>query len=226
MFLVIPLFVISISLAGTFFIIYRKRNYLNKLYSLNNAGTNESYILTGSDLNWKYYGAEFFPEIKAWLERLKLYEHRGKLLLELEKFLRRTRLIFLRIDRWSDALIKKIRRVHLNGQLNGKTSSQSPPTLDIQNNEDTTLSTAEQLVQPQSAISPVFLKNEEKQLIIEIAKNPKNYQLYEALGDLYIEMENWTDAKESYEAAIELNPQNEFLKQKLSSALEKLSSRS
>ena len=55
---------------------------------------------------------------------------------------------------------------------------------------------------------------------MEIAKNPKNSALYESLGDLYIEMRNYIDAKESYEAAVELNSQSESLKQKLSLALE------
>ena len=59
--------------------------------------------------------------------------------------------------------------------------------------------------------------------IIEIAQNPKDSRLYEKLGDLYVEMENWNDAKESYEAAIELNPTAEELKRKLSTALERLS---
>ena len=77
------------------------------------------------------------------------------------------------------------------------------------------------VVQP---INPVFLKNEEERLIIEIAQNPKNAALYESLGDLYIEMSNFNDAKESFEAAIELNPQDESIKQKLSSVLEKLGS--
>ena len=43
------------------------------------------------------------------------------------------------------------------------------------------------------------------------------------LGDLYVKMKNFTDAKESYEVAIELDPGNEELKKKLSSVLEKLS---
>ena len=74
-------------------------------------------------------------------------------------------------------------------------------------------------------LSPAFLKNEEQRLIMEIAKNPKDARLYEALGDLYMEMSGFIDAKESYEAAIELNPQDESLKQKLSSALEGLNAK-
>ena len=47
---------------------------------------------------------------------------------------------------------------------------------------------------------------------------------YEELGDLYSEAGEHKDAKESYEAAIELNSNSEELKQKLSSALEQINS--
>ena len=65
-------------------------------------------------------------------------------------------------------------------------------------------------------------KKSEQRLIIEIAKNPKNPALYEELGDLYTTSRDYRDARESYEAAIELNSTDEELKKKLSSALEKL----
>jgi len=39
-------------------------------------------------------------------------------------------------------------------------------------------------------------------------------------------MNNFVDGKESYEAAIELNSQDESLKQKLSSVLQKMNSKS
>ena len=64
------------------------------------------------------------------------------------------------------------------------------------------------------------MKKEEQRLIIEIAKNPKSSSLYETLGDLYVKMNNFTDAKESYEAAIELDPSKEELKKKHSQAVE------
>ena len=66
------------------------------------------------------------------------------------------------------------------------------------------------------------MKREEQRMIIEIAKNPKDAKLYEVLGDLYIKMNNLLDAKESYEAAIELNPHSEELQKKRSQIVEKL----
>ena len=167
------------------------------------------------------YGAEFFPELSELLGRFEISKYKDLGLVETEKFLRKARLIFLKIDRLSDTLIKKIRKVHTNGQLKGQMIGGGSDENDSFFTAITEDDHKKELSESKT-MSPNFLKNEEQRLIIEIAKNPKDYHLYEMLGDLYIEMENFTDAKESYEASVELNPQNEFLKQKLSSALEKL----
>lgn len=213
MFILAPLLLIFASLLGIAIIIWRKKSYLNKIYALNMAGNGDKTVSNVFTFSWISYGGEFFPEIKSLLEKIKIHEYKTMWLMEAEKFLRKTRLVFMRVDRLSDSLIKKIRRVHVNSQLNGHINKEI--TVDKKEEFDS-------VSVPKQTISPAFLKNEESRLIMEIAKNPKDSQLYEALGDLYMEMENWTDAKESYEASIELNPQNELLKQKLSSALEKL----
>lgn len=216
LFLLIPLLLIIVSVTGIFFIIRSKRSYLDKLYALDSGNETESISL---DFGWRNYGSEMFPEIKSLIDRLKLYEHRASLLVEIEKSLRRARLIFLKIDNWSDALIKKVRRIYLNDKLNGY----SKHNAESQSNDlGDGLGSKPYSAPPSiSVISPNFLRNEEGDLIMKIAQNPKDPKLYESLGDLYVEMENFADAKEAYEAAMELGPQNELIKQKLSSVLEK-----
>ena len=217
MFLFFPLLLIIISVLGISAIVWRKRTYLNKLYDIGIAGGGVAGpISNGSNLSWTDFGLELLPELKNLLSKLKINAYKTTWLIEAEKFLRRSRLIFLKIDRFSDLLIKKIRRVHVNGQLH----SYSIETKESQNRTEESKQVQDQVM------SPAFLKNEEERLIMEIAKSPKEGKLYEALGDLYLEMKNWTDAKESYEASIELNPRDESLKQKLSSALEKVNSHS
>lgn len=215
MFLLIPILFFAFSTIGVAIIVFRKKNYLNKLSVLNTAGNNGNVV---TSFSWKAYGTDFFPEIKALIDRIEFSKYRANWLIEVEKFLRKARVLSLRMDRISDVLIKKIRRIHLNDKLNGHTSG-----------EFEAVKTSEDIIEnltidraSSTTMSATFLKNEEERLIIEIAKNPKDAVLYESLGDLYLEMDGWTDAKESYEAAIELNPQNESLKQKLSSALAKL----
>lgn len=218
MFLLLPLVIIIVSLLGIAIIIWRKKSYLKKLYALNMAGNGGSGELNPSNLRWGNYGFEFFPEIKVLLDKFEFHKHRTVWLMETEKMLRKLRVMFLRVDRWSDTLIKKIRRVNLNGQLNSQTMNKPIESYEEAISPDGNIGQAKK-----ETVSFNFLKNEEQRLILEIAKNPKDSQLYESLGDLYFEMESFSDAKESYEAAIELNPQNESLKIKLSSALEKLS---
>lgn len=218
MFLLIPFLFLVLSTVGIAVIIFRKKSYLNKLFILNATGNGENIT---SVFCWKTYGTDFFPELKVLIDGIEFSRYRSHWLIEIEKFLRKARVLSLRMDRVSDVLIKKIRRIHLNDKLNGHASRETGITETaggvIENsNTDTAVGP--------TTMSTTFLKNEEQRLIIEIAKNPKDTILYESLGDLYFEMENWADSKEAYEAAIELSPQNESLKQKLSSALEKITS--
>lgn len=224
MFLLVPLSLIVVSILGILLVVLRKKNYLSKLYSLNTAGNVENSTAINFNFSWKKYGEDFFPEIKTLFNRLEIHKYKGHWLMEIEKILRRIRVIFMRIDRWSDSTIKKIRKIHINNTLNdsGRSFKSDPVESFIEPNRIN--KNKPESVESDTSISHIFLKNEEERLIIEIAKNPKNPKLYEELGDIYMEMSGFIDAKESYEAAIELNPQSEELKLKLSSVLEKLHS--
>lgn len=217
MFILAPLLLIFISVIGISVIVLRKKSYLNKIYSLNTAGSNGSYDNSG--FSWASFFADFLPEFKVISDRIEISRYKAHWLVETEKFLRRARVVFLRIDRISDGMITKVRKIHVNQKLNGlakKDIAAVAAAIKIEHKAQVVD------IKLAGSISMPFLKNEEERLIIEIAKNPKNSILYEQLGDVYTEMTNFTDAKESYEAAIELNSQNESLKQKLSSALAKL----
>ena len=196
MFILIPLTLILASAVGISVIVFRKMPYLNKLTPETHAGGN---IL--SDL---------FPELSGGLKNLKLREYGDLWSVELEKLLRRLRVFSLKIDRMSDAWIKKIR----SGNISRATSSV------LEEKEEQTEAVSR--VKSVPRVTMEDMKKEEQGLIIEIAKNPKNPVLYEALGDLYLKMNNLPDTKESFEAAIELNSQNEELKKKLSQVLKKM----
>lgn len=195
MFILIPLTLILASTVVISVIVFRKMPYLNKLTPETHAG--------GDVLN------DLFPELSGGLKSLKLGEYGNLWFIELEKFLRRLRLFFLKIDRMSDAWIKKIRSGNISRATNLAEEKEGLPEVPVSKTYSAPVITMEDM------------RKEEQGLIIEIAKNPKNPSLYEALGDLYLKMNIFSDAKESFEAAIELNPQNENLKQKLSSVLRK-----
>ena len=116
----------------------------------------------------------------------------------------------LKMDRLSDSLIKKIRSKNYSNNIQAYAKSDTLKHEESKSNEELKNNEREEF------------KRSEQRLIIEIAKNPKNMAFYEELGDLYSEAGEHKDAKESYEAAIELNSNNDELKKKLSQALEKL----
>ena len=203
MFILIPLILILASVAGVFVIIFRKMPYLNKL-------TPETHISEQNSIG-KDLLNDLFPEFLEGFKNLKLREYGNLWFVELEKFLRRLRVVSLKIDRISDAWIKKIR----NGNISRITTS-----IITEKTEGAEVSVPK--IQSAPVITIEDLKKEEQGLIIEIAKSPKDSRLYETLGDLYVKMNNLSDAKESFEAATELNPNNEELQKKLSQIVKKM----
>lgn len=210
MFILIPLILILASLGGIFFIVWRKFPHLEALSELN-TNTIGSFSIKK---DWWGLIDDLCPEVLHWAKNIraeeKWKEYREVWFIEIEKFLRRLRVFSLKIDRMSDSLIKKIRsKTYTNGNIvytvnDGNSTAQGPVNTETSKN-----------------IKEEF-KREEQKLILEIARNPKSAVLYEELGDLCYGAGDYKDAKESYEAAIELSPQNEELKKKLSQALEKL----
>ena len=204
MFILIPLILILGSVVGISIIIFRKMPYLNRL-------TPEIHVSTQTGV-WSDILTDLFPEFSEGFKGLKFREYGNLWLVELEKFIRRLRVFSLKMDRISDSWIKRIRRSS-NGFM--KTVS------DVVENVESS-GVLVPMIQPVPAIILEDMKKEEQRLIIEIAKNPKDFKLYEILGDVYLKPNNFSDAKESYEAAIELNPHNEELQKKLSQLIEKM----
>lgn len=246
MFILIPLVLISGSLAVIFFIIYKKLPQLKNI-SLPEGNTGSVVHDSGGSPAGKYKTLsiklfnDFFPEITEIFRKIKFKEYKNSWLAELEKILRRLRVFSLKMDRFSDHLIKKIRAVgDSKHQINLERNSEDLQRISASHGIDsakelkTNEAAAKRSVkvtknkssghtQDKPAVGTIeLLKSEEQKLIMEIAKNPKDYRLYETLGDLYVKMENFGDAKESYEAAMELNPHGEILVKKHSQALEKM----
>ena len=202
-FILIPLLLILVSAGGILFITLRKLPRLRELAEAESS--NGVYTESG----WRAFVYDLCPEVWDWAGDIKIKEYKDMWLVEAEKLLRRLRLTSLKIDRLSGLLIKKIRK--RTSPENGLAFSVTETKKDKEETDA-------------KADDKTELKKNEQRLIMEIAKNPKNASLYEELGDLYDRMGDYLDSKESYEAAIELNSNNEKLKKKLSHALEKLAS--
>jgi tetratricopeptide (TPR) repeat protein len=200
MFFIIPLVVFIGSLTGIFWIIARKFVYLKKL-------TPE--ILTGSEQNEKSFWAEFFPEIAQRISRLSLHEYRVNFLAEFEKILRKLRLLSLRIDTFTNSLIHRVRKTVVEHEelISGEIALQGAQEIESQNasngaNKDP--------------------REEEQKLIIEIARNPKDSKLYKKLGNIYLKIGEWNDAYESFKKALELDPTDDVIRNKLEKLTKKI----
>src|SRR3989344_3005329 len=203
MFILVPLVLILVSVVGISVIIFRKMPYLNKL-------TPETHISVRTGAMGDFL-TDLVPEFSKGFKSLKLKEYIDLWLVELEKFLRKLRVASLKMYRISDSWIKKIR--------SGSAFAVTTPTTMGKVESIEPLVPKEQTV---PRITMEDMKREEQGMIIEIAKNPKDSRLYEVLGDLYVKMNNFSDAKESFEAAMELSPHDEGLQKKYSQVLKKM----
>ncbi|MBI2058100.1 MAG: tetratricopeptide repeat protein [Candidatus Yanofskybacteria bacterium] len=192
MYLLIPLFIILGSLFGVLFIVWRKVPYLKKI--------TDPVSASSIDLTPLAFFSDFFPEVAGYFKRVDLGSYKNHLMKELEKFLRRLRVISLKLDSFTNKLLAKIKTENVrNGHSLAQEFKEGAEVKTIQRKESLT----------------ERAKKEEQALIIEIAKNPKNPELYKKLAEVYLSVKNFSDAKESLETALELDPEDQQTKEKL-----------
>ena len=71
---------------------------------------------------------------------------------------------------------------------------------------------------PPVLADPDQLRQEEQRLIVAIAQNPKDADLYSSLARVYMRLQNYTDAVEALEAAHKLVPDDESIASRLERA--------
>lgn len=204
MFILIPLAVLVLAVGAMVWLVGRKLTYLKKLSPETLAET----------VTTDHFLAEMYPEIAAWLERVNLRAYGVSGLNELEKFLRKLRLVSLRVD---DTTNRLIRRVRQSSQKQEQILNQQAveAAREEANAED-------DLDYSELGHGPAELKPKEQLLIIEIAKHPKDALLYKELGVVYMRLEEWEDARQSFAKALELDPADETIKRKLGRVLAKI----
>lgn len=195
MFLLLPIFVFIVSICLIGYLSFKKFEYLKKLVPETSNGQNSGI---------KSFAEELFPEIFGYAQKIDLKSHKAGLLVEIEKLLRRLRVITLKIDAFSHRLISRIRVSNLNHE---KAAMAEEAAKDNQIEEDKEITKFPHL------LSDDDLKKEEQKLIIEIAKNPKDVELYKTLGSVYMRLKQYPDARDSFASALKLEPENEWLKQ-------------
>ncbi|MBI4160402.1 MAG: tetratricopeptide repeat protein [Candidatus Yanofskybacteria bacterium] len=201
MFLIIPLAIFLASIFALVWLISRKFVYLKKL---------SPEVIENSMSNGQGFWSEFFPGFANKFDKDRWQKHKMSFLAEFEKFLRRLRLVSLKIDIFTNKLINRTRRSLIDHEksVNGSIDS-----------VQTALETKSDLVVIDKAKA---LKEEEQALIIEIAKNPNDPELYKELGKIYIKTGEMIDAVESFKKALELDPGDDGIRAKLEKAEKRL----
>ncbi len=199
MFFLIPFGILLVSLIAIVWITSRKFVYLRKL-------TPE--VLEGTSEVQESFWAEFFPGLTKFFGKVDLREYRLRILAESEKTLRKLRLLSLKIDTVTNSLIHRVRKsvVHHEGIINEEASAKLEQESSIS-------------IVPDSKKDP---KEHEQELIIKIAKDPKNPQLYKKLGNIYTKVSEWHDAAESFKKVLELDPEDQATRTKLEKIVKKL----
>lgn len=198
MFVIIPLLLFIASSVAIAVLVRQKMPYLKKL-------TPQAHDLGPT------FWHDMMPEVIEGAGKIKVREHVAMALLETEKFLRKVRLVFSKFDGWAHTLIMQVRKAHR------QTASQieAAPTEEAEPVSPSAGFTPVTNVHVRAKPSPEALKAEEQRLIVEIAKDPKNVALYTELGDVYMKLENYADAKESFQAASGLAKDDDTIKRKL-----------
>lgn len=200
-YLTIPLGFALIAFIGVVVIVWRKMPFLRKL-------TPEAHEVGDTWLH------DMAPEAITWLRNIHWQEYKQKFLVELEKLIRRWRLLMSVADRASDRLVKKVRRGHQEAARQVQ-EQQAQVIESVKEEED---KDSEEL----NMDDPDQLKQKEQSLIVQIAQNPKDAQLYSELARVYAKLRNYADAVESLKAAVKLKPEDESFTKRLEVAKKRL----
>lgn len=204
MFFFIPFGIFVVAVLAIVWIVSRKFVYLRKL-------TPETVEETigSQDSFW----VEMFPELAAWFKKVNLRAYSVNFLTEFEKLLHKLRLISMKVNTVTNQLIHRVRKEAKQQEaiLSKEAALEEEKMAELESETLDDLGNGEE-----------DLKRKEQLLIIEVAKNPRDARLYKELGNVYVRAEEWADARQSFEKALELEPADETTKRKLKRTLSKL----
>lgn len=198
MFLILPLLIALVSLLAMAFVVYRKMPYLRKLAP-------ESHPAGQTIVH------EYAPEVVDWAVSIPWRQYMRNALVEIEKLLRKGRLLMSAIDRASDTIIRKVRRVHI------ETAKQHEAIVAHRQEEEARLAEEPDEI---DLDDPDQLRQEEQRLIVAIAQNPKDVEQIIRLARVYMRLQAYADAIEAFEAAAKLLPDEASIQKRLKRARE------
>ena len=196
MFLIIPFSLALVAFIGIAVVVWRKMPYLRKLAP-------ESHPVGDTILH------DYAPEVVQWAASVPWRRFVHNALVEIEKLLRKGRLLMSSLDQMSDKVIKKVRVVH-------QATAKKEEAIIAQRHEEE----AKQAEEPDEIDmeDTEQLRQEEQRLIVAIAQNPKDVELYTRLARVYMKLAAYGDAIEALEAALKLSPEDESVQKRLERA--------
>jgi tetratricopeptide (TPR) repeat protein len=184
-------------------IVWRKMPFLRKL-------TPESHEMGDTWLH------DMAPEAIEWWKHINWQEYRHRFLVEFEKVLRFGRNVVSNIDQASDRLARKVRRGHIEAARQVQ-EHKAQIEAEVQARQEDEADPDEL-----DTSDPEQLKMREQSLIVQIAQNPKDAQLYSELARVYMKLRNYNDAIESLAAAAKIEPENQAFTRRLEFARKRL----
>lgn len=126
----------------------------------------------------------------------------------LEKLLRKSRIVFLKIDNFISQWIQKAREKSqvLTIRYQAWLAQHKIWRLRVKNKEE-------------DGMMADTLKAQEQAYIKLLAQDPKNAEIYRRLGNIYLVQKNYQDARQTFEQVLILNPQDKKTKAKLEQIL-------
>lgn len=184
----IPYIIIALSLAGIIALILKKMPVLAKISSESSASVS-SAPFTEKTVNLI---RDKIAHPNYWLAFLNWFE----------KSLRKTRIVFLKIDSFFVALIAKSRE-------SSKSLAEKSKTWVSERRMNR--------IDKLKMLAELRRTDEEKEdMLLSILKqNPRDIKAYKELGCLYLEKKNFQDAEAAFEEVLKINSEDELAKEKL-----------
>lgn len=227
---ILPPIIVVLSLAGIIIFLVKKSSKIKKVYQEDaiTLANKKSVELDASGNSGGERGGN-------WKKAENIF------LIVMEKTTRRLRALFLKLEVWFSGLSGRIRNrrngvISISTENNSKKEQQQEEVLEkvvsykpknISGNGSATggilsVTEEEKIAEPMISKKATLprsipkVKNKLEDLLIErVAANPKDIEAYERLGEYYMEIETYNDAKECFKQVMKLCPTNRNVKYKI-----------
>ena len=232
-YLILPPIIVVLSLVGIIVFLVKKSAKIKKVYQEDATETMRQEVLEKKDIiqnissengngNLKKAGNVFLIILEKTTRKLRTFSLKLEVLFHnLSSKIRNRRNQMNQIKEAGALEIKKEEKV-LEKIINYKPKDKFEKNPVEKSNFQLPVQSEEKIAEPMISKNVTMpkasskTKNKLENLLIErVAANPKDIEAYERLGEYYMEIENYADAKECFKQVMKLNPMNRNVKYKI-----------